>query len=229
MSDEKYFNFPIQLLDDFLLNSNKVLNDICDYAIYAQFLKMEYGNKLEKLKACEKYFNLKLGNSTDSYLNGKQLHEKNEKYLVKVGINLSIFWDFFKNHKSEFEKICLLAFLAIKSILQQKAYCKIDNRFLFARMSGRSKSCEFVDLPEYLKKYTKPYQARKIKSELVDNWRLVTYSHYTRGFYVSFKLKLEELVFQAEKRRKSTIEKEKNKKKKLAIQKALLRLKQLES
>lgn len=40
------------------------------------------------------------------------------------------------------------------------------------------------------------------KDELVDKWGLKTYSRYTRGFYFSFKMELDALVFEAEKSRK---------------------------
>ena len=65
---------------------------------------------------------------------------------------------------------------------------------------------------------------KKIKTELRDNWNLITYSRYTRGFYVSFKLDLEQLVYEAEKRRKSTKEKQAQLAEKLALEKALSRL-----
>lgn len=218
-----YFNFPIKLLDGFMSGSTTVLNNILDYAVYDHFLKLEYDNKKERLIDCEQYFGIELGDRNKSYMIGKELHENNE-CLVKVGINLTMFWDFYKNDKTSFEKICLLGFLAIKSILQQKPYCKVTMKYWLARMDGKSKSCEFSEISEQIKEYTIPYRARKIKAELENSWGLITYSRYTRGFYVSYKLKLEELVFQAEKRRKSTLSKQKKIREKEAIRTALWRL-----
>jgi hypothetical protein len=65
---------------------------------------------------------------------------------------------------------------------------------------------------------------RKIKFELSQSWGLTTYSRYTRGFYVSFTLSLEELVFEAEKRRKSLKEKQARQRECNAVQAALNRL-----
>ena len=133
--------------------------------------------------------------------------------------------DFYKNNKSDFEKICLLGFLAIKSIVQQKAYCKVTMKFMLARMNGKARTAEFNELPESLKKYSQRYHYTKLKLELQNNWNLVEYSYHTRGFYVSFKLNLEELIYEVEKRRKSRQEKELREAKKLARIDAIKKLK----
>lgn len=206
--NEKYFNFPIQLLEGFLVDSKTCLNNICDYAIYNHSLNLEYGDEIKCVEASANYYNLVLGDSNHTYKKGKELHIKTPDNSPMVGINLSIFWEFFKDYKTDFEKVCLIGFLAFKSILQDKPYCKITNKFWLARMNGKAKSHEFNELPEPLKKYANEYQLRKIKRELQHNWFLVEYGHYTRGFYVSFKLPLEKLVYEVEKRKKSTKDKQ---------------------
>ncbi|MDP2888953.1 MAG: hypothetical protein Q8P34_08305, partial [Bacteroidota bacterium] len=86
---------------------------------------------------------------------------------------------------------------------------KTNNLYLWARMSGNSKSIKDIsELSEAVKKYANEYQTVKLKTALRDSWGLVTYSRYTRGFYVSFTLDLPALVMEAEKRRKSTKEKQ---------------------
>lgn len=92
-------------------------------------------------------------------------------------------------------------------------------------MEGQSDTFnEIFGLSEQILKYNKEYWFRKIKPELILNWGLKYYSRYTRGFYVSFKLSLEDLVFVAEKRRKSTKEKQLKKDIDDAIAKAKKRL-----
>jgi hypothetical protein len=98
-----------------------------------------------------------------------------------------------------------LGFLAIKSILQNKPYCKITNNFWLSRMSGFSKSVSDPSkLPKSILKYSNEYQTKKIKQELILEWYLVYFARYTRGFYVSFKLDLNQLTLEAEKRRRAT-------------------------
>ena len=211
MRNDRYFNFPIQFLQGFLADpenvySKNVLDDIIDYAVYSRFLE-ESGTKAKRLDACETFYGIHLGNKNNTYKNGKELYESIDDKAVMVGINKNMFFDYYKNEKSEFEKVCLLGFLAIKSILQKKAYCKIDNKFWLSRMDGKAKSCEKTALSNQIKKYAKHYQTRKIKGALEDDWNLKTYSHFNRGFYVSFKLDLEDLAFQAEKRKKSNKDK----------------------
>jgi hypothetical protein len=142
-----------------------------------------------------------------------------------VGINRDAFFDFYKSYKDEFERACLLAFLALKSIVGNKAYIKLDNLYLLSRMDGKPRATSSIaELSNEVSKYANDYQMRKIKFELSQSWGLTTYSRYTRGFYVSFTLSLEELVFEAEKRRKSLKEKQARQRECNAVQAALNRL-----
>ncbi len=224
-NDIRYFNFPIQLLEGFLTDQLKVLNNICDYAIYDHCLKLEHGTEIQRITASAEYFNVTLGSVQRTLKDGKALHNSIDEKSPKVGINLTIFWDYFKNEKTEFDNVCLLAFLAIKSIVQKKTYCKVDNRFLLARMDGKAKSCDFEQLSSEIFKYANEYQTKKIKTALRNGWSLTTYSRYTRGFYVSFSMTLESLIYEAEKRRQSTKEKQYKIAEKEALNNVLLRLK----
>jgi len=227
MSDtkEKYFNFPIQLLEDFLNNDKQVLNNICDYAVYSLYLKLLKGNEEKRIKASASYFNLTIRDNNKTLKRGEMLTDSIPANSPMVGLNVSIFFDYYKNDKTEFEKITLLGYLAIKSILLNKSYCKITNNFWLARMDGKPKSVnEVYELSEPIRKYANEYQTKKIKNELRDNWNLNTYSRFTRGFYVSFKITLEQLVFEAEKRRKSVKERQNKDAEKEAVKVVLERL-----
>jgi len=105
-----------------------------------------------------------------------------------VGLSLSIFWDFYKNDKTEFEKVCLLGFLAIKSILGNAKYCNTNNDLLFARMIGENKATEFLNLPEEILKYRTRHYLNKRKNYLQVYFHLNYWSFEQRGFYVSFDL-----------------------------------------
>jgi hypothetical protein len=208
---EKYFNFPIQLLEDFMKNDTKtILNNISDYVFYEESLTFSQGTNLEKMISCASKYGMTLGNNQKAFDNGKQLYNSFDNNPPRAGIKLSIWWDFYKNDKTEFDKICLLCFLAIKSILgRQKSYCKITNKYLWARMDGKVKSVDEIwELSDEVKKYANEYRTNKIKASLRNNWGLVTYAFHCRGFYVSYKLTLEALIMEAEKRRESTIERQ---------------------
>ncbi len=206
MSEAQYFNFPVKLLEGIFKDKQKVLSDALDYFLYSHSLKLELdATKIDLFKSSSKYFNVNLGNVSQSFKRGKELFDSIPTDSPKVGLNTSIYWDFYKNHKSDFEIACLTAFLAIKSIIGTKPYCKMNNAYLWARMSGNSKAMKEVnELSDNVKKYANEYQTGKIKNALREDWNLVTYSRYTRGFYVSFTLELPALITEAEKRRKST-------------------------
>ena len=223
-SDDKYFNVPVQLFAGFMDDSKKCLDNVFDYSVYNHSIDLT-GTETERFKAACKWYAVKPGNTEQSIRNGKQLIKDTPDNSPKVGLKLSLFWDYYKTEKSDFEKLFLLGYLGIKSILKNKAYCKIDNKFWLSRMDGKTKSVsEFWELSEIMLKYSTEYQTVKIKTELRNTWGLTTYSRHTRGFYVSFSLTLDQLVFEAEKRRKSTREKQYKEAEKEAIRKALEKL-----
>lgn len=211
MSEIKYFNFPIYLLEDFLLDKNYCLTKILFYALYAHIFKLEEGDDYDKFRSSVKFYEVALGDSKHAFSEGKKLYE-NQKYgYPKVGINIKIFWDFYKYHKSDYQMICLLAFLGIKSIIQNKAFCKITNNYWFARIDGKSKSCDFNELSPEIRKYTTRHFIRKIKDELINDWGLMSYGYNMRGFYISFKLDIYELSYQVERKKNNYLKNEKRK------------------
>lgn len=226
MGKEKYLNFPIHFLDGFLDNSNECLRDILNYSLYAHSINLEFNDEVSRFKSAAEFYEADLGDNPEhKHMMAENIYNSAHRNCPKVGINLSVFWDFYINYKSEFEKVCLLGFLAIKSIVQNKAYCKITNNYWLSRMDGKASSIKNKnELSDRIAKYHNEYQTKKIKRELRNNWNLKTYSRYTRGFYVSFKLPLDQLIYEAEKRRKSNIEKQYKLEEKRAIELALSRL-----
>lgn len=224
MNDAVYFNFPVTMLQGAFDNISHVMNDIMDYAGYVHALSLEYGDKSKKMQAAGKFFGITWGNEFNSYANGKALYERHNGSLPKVGINKDIAFDFYKNRKTEYEIAVLLAYLALKSIVGMKPYIKTSNNFLIARMGGFISTRDVPKkLPMTLKRYTTRRFLDKIKFDLRNNWKVNFYSRYVRGFYVSFdqKFTLDQLVLEAEKRRKSNIEQQNRKDTEAARIKAL--------
>jgi len=201
VNEIKYFNFPIYFLEGFLNNSQACLENILYYSLYYHSMKLELGSDFEDFKSSANFYNVSLGDATYAFEKGEQLYNEQIHGSPKVGINTQIFWYYYKYQKSDFQKMCLLGFLAIKSILQQKTYCKITNNYWYARMDGKAKSCHEKYLSEEIKMYRKRYWVDKIKNELINKWNLCSYGRYIRGFYVSFKLNLTELAFEVEKKK----------------------------
>ena len=201
----EYFNFPIILLEGFLINHKICLNNIGDYAIYS-LLQKKYQGDFNQIEDVEVELNTKIVNKRRSFENGKTLLDSMPENLPFVGIRKKIFFDYYKNKKTEFEKVVLLAFLAIKSIVGKKSYCKTNFLLLFNRMNGNSLSIknESELSPELRKYFTRHYKS-KINDYLQWKWKLKYYAVDTRGFYVSFNknLTLKDLIKIVEKNKVS--------------------------
>lgn len=225
---DKYLNFPIPLLQDAFSDIRKTMNDIMRYAGYAHTPKLVYGNKYERIEAAGRYFGITFGNVNSVYTEGKTLHDSLPSNSPMTGISTTICFDFYENHKRPDEIAVLLAYLAIKSAIGAKPYTKLTNEYSVARMGGYANIKDMPNpLPNPLLKYYTRRKLDKIKQELQLNWNVNIYSIYTRGFYVSIdnKFSLDKLVFEAEKRRKSTKEKQLKQKKENARKRALEALK----
>lgn len=222
----KYLNFPIFLIEDLIINKKHSLSNILYCGIFSHSLKLDFGDDYEMfLSSAAKYFKVNLkGDKQNKFTIGKDLYYKNTSFPT-AGISIDVFWDYYDNEKSEFDLACLTAFLALKSIIGTKPYCKVTNGYLWARMCGFRHSIDDVNqLLPHIRKYANEYQTVKIKKALRDDWGMRTYSRYTRGFYVSFTIELDSLVFEAEKRRKATKERQYRELEKNAILKAMNRL-----
>ncbi|CAM3288531.1 hypothetical protein FLLO111716_01165 [Flavobacterium longum] len=225
----RYFNFPIYLLRGFLVNSRQVLDNICDYCLYEHTLKFDDNDNdedeaiVQRMKLAMKFYNIKLADPIASFERGQKLYATLPVSCPYAGLNLRIYWDYYDNQKTDFEKACLLTFLAIKSILGNKRYCKITNKFIVSRMEGKPKVSN--NISPAVQKFAKEYQLNKIKNELELNWHLVSYGKAVRGFYVSFDLTLDDLAYIAEMNREKYRSLKLKNEKKLAAQKARERIK----
>ncbi len=219
----QYFNFPVHLLNGIFEDHKKALNDIIYWSLYTHTAKLEMGNDIEKFTAAANHYNVDLkGSEKSSFKRGEQLYFNTPDNSPKVGINLPMLWDFMGNKQTQFDIACLTAFLAIKSILGKNDFCKTNNLLLWSRMDGKSKAITYTsELSLPIRQYCNDYQTVKIKNELCRNWGLVTYSRYTKGFYVTLKLDLEALVLTAEKARKTSAEKARKQQERDTINKAL--------
>jgi len=219
MSEVRYFPFPICLLNDAFSNIHQVCDDIMSYAIYWKSLDESGKTEIARIKKAAKFFSIILGNESRTLQGGKKIYNCCHNKPKSSG-NIDVLFDFYKNEKTEYEIACFVAYHALKSIVGKKAYCKVTNRFLLARMAGYSTVDELPEeLPEPLDKYSKRWQLDKIKTELKLSWGVKIYARYTRGFYVSFSLSLEKLILEAEKRRKQYIHKQLAEKERKAVQK----------
>lgn len=220
--ETKYFTFPIVLLEGAFSDIQKVCSDIICYSVYFYSKSMNGDSESEKMEKAAKALHVSLGSTKESLRKATELDRRNCKTMTSI--NTTIVWDYRFNYKSQFEIAVFAAFCAIRSIIGMKSYCKTTNLFLLSRMAGEPCQVDYSELPGALHKYCNEYQLKKIKSELVLHWGLKYYSHFTRGFYVSFSMNLPDLVLQAETRKKKYQEKNYSDQQKAAREAALLKL-----
>jgi len=228
MSSRIYFTFPVTILKEAMNDIRKTCDDIMNYCGYVASKKYS-GTIKEKMEKAGNDLGIIYNGWENSYNKGQEIANNTPKRTPMTSINHDIVFDFYDNHKSEFEIVTFLAFAGIRSILQMKPYTRITNDYLFARMAGYPSTTEIVTLPGYepkelpvvlpalIDKYNTRFKLDKIKKELQNNWHMKLYGIHTHGFYVSFKLSLNQLVKVVEAKRKRNQEA----KRKAEIQQAL--------
>jgi len=182
-------------MKDAFINLKGFCDSIFDYAIYNHSLKMEYGTEKERMQSALHFYGITPGNLASMTRNGKEMVNNTISGSSFSSIEKDIIFDFYKNDKEEFDIACLCAFLAIKSIIGKRDYCKSNKAHIIARMFGYN---SVKEVPEsktpLMKKYSNRYYIDKILQELQLNWHLKLFSDHCRGFYLSFDLSLDQLA-----------------------------------
>lgn len=137
-----------------------------------------------KANITEQYFH-------HGYFLAKEVHKGNTQPPL-VGITKKQIAEFTLHYHSDFDYYCLLAHLAIRSIIGAAKQKKITNDYIFARMDGKIKNDG--KLSEEIQAIANRYHFEQIRLELFSFWGLSFYSHHTRGCYYSYKLPLRELA-----------------------------------
>jgi len=200
----EFFTFPVLLLTDCFSNIKVVCDQIINYSIFANFLKLSDGTEIDRIIASANYFRVTLGDPERTLETGETLFYSLPNGLPICSVAIRLVWKFRNEDKTEFEIACFLAFAALKSIIGTKPFVKTTNEFLLARMGGFASKIDVSELlPEPLAKYATRRKLDKIKFDLKENWNVNIYAFRTRGFYVSIDkiFSLDRLVLEAEKNR----------------------------
>lgn len=220
-NEVRYFLFPIELLQE--SDIKKVCDKALDYGIYRKALDfiVEGDTKVmpQHIEQSMKYFGLSGGNMANMVKSGKILFDSFSHNNPMASVSKDILMRYYKEDKTDFEVLTFRAYCAIRSILGTKVYVKATNDYLKSRMYG------FRNSTDYPFNKSERYLFDKIKLELQKDWYLVYYSRQTRGFYVSYSLPLERLIYHAELNRESFKTKELKQAKDEAYQKVMQRLK----
>lgn len=209
--DSKYLMFPLSMMRNFFIEPQKTMNDVISFGV-AKYAESVDTDILEGLNI--------IVNSLDADLKiYNRIMKSRPERDPWVMINKGLCFDYRDNVKTEFELAQMAAFVAIRSILGRKSYCKTNKDHIAARMFGYSSHAKVPDLTANLQtiymRYTDRYKMDQLLSMLEMNWNVKLYSRKgRRGIYIttSNSISMKELVEKAEKTlRQRIIEHKKNK------------------
>ena len=136
----------------------------------------------------------------------REVYEYYKHRKVKTSIRSDQFWQLFNNVESEsdYSKLLLLLFLAVKSIVGRKNYTTTNYDFLLARMAGDSeprfvtqKGEKVLILPAHLKPFYKKRRKLERLREDLRRFHVATWSlPGMHGFAISTKLTEEQLAIE---------------------------------
>lgn len=199
----QYFHFPIKMLQG-VLNKNvekrrAMLITLLNWQVYKNCIENDDGS-IEAFDETAKLFSVNFNSPVESWEDGAEQYAKYEDARVFTGIHRNVYHDFYKNAKSEHDWECLFAHLALKSILGKKKFVKTNNKLMFSRMAGKETQKEYDQIKGF---QWSEYHRNKIIDTLQIDWHLRYYSRYTRGFFFSYEMSLEELITHAEESKRS--------------------------
>lgn len=292
MSDERFLQFPLFMLQDLFIDRKKNINEIISYGIfrYSKYVNHELIDVASQLMYC---FYRKKGDLTNDLLKLIQeyicekkidIDEKNNSFChskfmpiteiedilklfkidadfktkaiefyqiqqaysffgingdfdkcLKLGkeiekiipanepypsINKNLLFEFRDGNKTEFDLMQFACYIAVRSILGKKSYCRTNKEMILCRAFGYASKKHLPDtfnpiIQELFNKYLKRYHIDRILQSLQINWNILIYSHNMRGLYIglSKKITLENMILQAEiKKKKNQIDKLKKRK-----------------
>jgi len=194
--DEKYYRFPIPLMRGFWEsngNAQRCLDDVLYF--YARLVWENTGSKFS-----EDYFYDFIG---------KELGIENFKYSTKAGlyhrtkdywwdytsekydgayfsISRHLFFKFYNKETTQEDRIGLLAYLAVKSIVGNKLFAQTNRFFIASRMACNTKFVK--ELPQEIKQHLTRRKFEKLKATLFEVYHVSIYTdRRMRGCYVSLK------------------------------------------
>lgn len=140
---------------------------------------------------------------------GKEIERTIPEGEPYPSINKSLFFDFRDHEKTEFDLMQFACYIAIRSILGEKPYCRTNKEMILCRAFGYKSNKHLPatmhpDIKELFDKYNKRYHIDRILQSLELNWNILIYSHNIRGLYIglSKKITLESMIVQAETKKK---------------------------
>lgn len=216
-NNNSYYNFPVSILEGFIRDTQGTLEKMLMWAAYDWIKKYSIDKKgkakfsIQAMRDVQDMLGFRIPCDTDEYHFYKACAGIYSRYKgARTGISRRLYWELRdKGFIDDADKVVVLAFLAGKSILGKKDYCKTNDLLLFARMNGLDKPYKNEDeLREKSHIVISAHFTRRrrdtIRRRLAEEFHLQSYSNRDRGYYISSKFTLEQLIEVVEVSRKSS-------------------------
>lgn len=202
-AENRFLDFPIAIMKGFLDNPDDCLVKIYYYAVY----KMVYSEdaEFESIDQFSTAFNSKPNTVMLESIKKKGSEIYNSFAGTKhvwTGIHIDTFRRFYLKDRSEFDLICLLTFIALKSIIQKdKVKRNISNEFLMSRMAGFEKKAAIDQIPDKILEYmnNKSKKKKHVFNTLEESYK-VARPEKSRGITFSLSLSRKDIELEIMKR-----------------------------
>lgn len=201
----EYYSFPIGLLERYgLTDGQRLLEDIKDYHCFR--VQNKIYPDLSNRGVCEC---IGCNEEKVNFVNGCDLWKEFGQNGILLSVSREMYYNRMVGKQSAWEWFKFRCYLSLKSIIGKNQYKKTTNSTMLCRAAGYShctkESTQYHNLVgEDGKSFCTEYYCNKVRNELQEEFsRFWWYSHYTRGFYFTFKKSKKDLVVYAESRRPS--------------------------
>lgn len=176
---DRFLNFPIVLLQGFLEDHKSCIVNIFRYSVF----EMVYSGEARFKSIDEFMFEFELPINNDFI---PTIEKQGREFFdscagmnyPRTGIHIDTLLRF-NTERTEFDLVCLLLFLALKSIVQKKPFCNAKNPLILARMAGFPKSDAII--PENITFWMNcESRRRKVFAEVEKHYKVVR-AYKSRG------------------------------------------------
>lgn len=184
----RYLDFPVSLLKGFLKDPFTAVQKIFMYCLYRDISVEEcYRN----LQTAEKELMIRVRDidlcAKSIEDTGGELHrEYGGDGVPYVGADVNRLMDVIHYEPESLNVAAFVAFLALKSILQNQAYKKVGIDYWFSRMDGFKKSVPRDQLSPEVAKWATRWKREKLTQHLEQYYRLIRPYGKHRGIIFSF-------------------------------------------
>lgn len=169
---DRFLNFPIVLLQGFLEDHNRCIVNIFRYSVFEMVYSDEA--RFESIDEFMLEFEFPINKNLIPSIEKKGRELYDSCYWMnypRTGIHIDTI-SRFNTERTPFDLVCLLLFLALKSIVQKKPFCNAKNPLILARMAGFPKSDAII--PEKITYWMNcESRRRKVFTEVEKHYKVV--------------------------------------------------------